>query len=305
MLLAASDPLVGFQRGIATVPGAALLLIWPVPAIAAWRHNRAGSQLGKTLELILGPGRPLDEDRQREISEALRDRWLTLADRNCQTQMAYLRLALAIVRDGSVSDEDIEVLTQAETLLSLNETFVAEARADAFREVYLMAIGDAELSEPEQTALDHIRRRLVIAKEALRAELEVVRRLREVRSIREGKLPVIEPSTPMPKSEVCHHEAPARILKERNIRSFQRVGRRYNVRGLVADKEATLFITNKRILLVHQGTTTVRLDKVLDLDVDYDRSLLIVTRDGARSPLIVTTPDALKAGAVLAATAGL
>lgn len=305
LVLGVSNSLVGFPAAIATVLGAALLVIWPVPMILAWRHNRAGTQLGKKLELILGPARSLNEGQQREISEALADKRVTLADRKYQTRMAYLRLVLAIVRDRPVSDEEIEVLTQAGRLLNLSEAFIGEARADAFREVYLEAIGDAELSEPEQTALDHIRRRLGIPEEALKVELEVVRRLREVRKIREGELPVIEPGKPLQKSEVCHYEAPARILKEKNIKSFQSEGQKYNVRGLLVDKEATLLITNKRMLLVHQGTTTVRLDKILDLDVDYDRSLLIVTKDGTRSPVIITTPDALKAGAIVAAASGL
>lgn len=305
LVLGVSNSLVGFPAAIATVLGAALLVIWPVPMILAWRHNRAGTQLGKKLELILGPARSLNEGQQREISEALADKRVTLADRKYQTRMAYLRLVLAIVRDRPVSDEEIEVLTQAGRLLNLSEAFIGEARADAFREVYLEAIGDAELSEPEQTALDHIRRRLAIPEEALKVELEVVRRLREVRKIREGELPVIEPGKPLQKSEVCHYEAPARILKEKNIKSFQSEGQKYNVRGLLVDKEATLLITNKRMLLVHQGTTTVRLDKILDLDVDYDRSLLIVTKDGTRSPVIITTPDALKAGAIVAAASGL
>lgn len=69
--------------------------------------------------------------------------------------------------------------------------------------------------------------------------------------------------------------------------------------------EQPLDRTDKRLLLVHQGTTTVRLDNILNLDVDYDRSLLIVTKDGTHSPVIVTTPDALKAGAIVAAEVGL
>lgn len=305
MLLAGSTSLLGTQRAVATVMGAALVLAWPVPTMIAWRRNRAGSQLGRTLEGILRPGCPIDDSRRREISDALNNRWVTSADRQYQSQVAYYRLALAIVRDGLVSDDDLEALAQAERLLKLSDTFIAEAKADAFREFYFMAIGDEELSEPEQATLDHIRRRLAIPEEVLGGELEVVRRLGEIRNIRQGRLPVIDPGTRLPRSEVCHYEAPARILKERNIRSFQREGRRYNVRGLVIDKEATLLITNKRILLVHQGVTAVRLDEVRDLDVDYDRSLLILSRDGARSPLIVTTPDALKAAAILAAAGGL
>ncbi|MGQ9495791.1 MAG: DUF4236 domain-containing protein [Thermoanaerobaculaceae bacterium] len=297
--------LAGLPAVIATSIAWTLLVIWLPLTVFAWRQNRAGTKLGRKLERLLGQGRPLDEEQQREISEALNDKWLTPADRKYQTEVAYLRLVLGIVKDRLVRDEELLVLTQAEKLLNLSNTFIREARADAFREVYLEAIANAELSEPDQAALEHIRERLAIPKEALEKELETVQRLQEVRKIREGKLPAIKPSVPIQKSEVCHYETPARILKEKRIRSFQRGGQKYQVRGLVVQKEGTLLITNKRLLVVHQGATSVHLHKILDLDVDLDRSLLIVTIDGASSPLIITTPDALKAGAVLAAASGL
>lgn len=295
----------GLPAVIATAIAWTLLVIWLPLMVIAWRQNRAGTQLGRKLEDLFGPARPLDERQQREISAALSNKWLTSADLKYQTEMAYLRLVLRIVKDGLVRDEELELLTQAEKLLNLSDTFIREARADAFREVYLEAIANMELSETEQAALEHIRERLAIPKEALEKELETVRRLQEVRRIREGELPTIKPSVPLPKSEVCHYETPARILKEKQIRSFQREGRKYKVRGLVVKKEGTLLITNKRLLLVHRGTTSVNLNKILDLDVDYDRNLLMITKDGASSPLIVTTPDALKAGAILAAASGL
>ena len=305
LVLASASWVSGPQGLIATILGGALLLLWPVPMVTAWRRNRSGAQLGKELESIFASGRPLDQAQQTAVSEAIADEPVTPADRIYQTQAAYLRLVMALVEDRSVTDEELELLAQAETLLNLRGPFIGEARADAFREVYLEAIADGELSEAEQSALDHIRDRLGIPEQALQAELDVVRRLREVRQIREGDLPVIEPSKPLQKSEVCHYEAPARILKEKNLKSFQSEGQKYKVRGLVIDKDATLLITNKRLLLVHRGTTTVRLDKILDLEVDYDRSLLNVTKDGARSPVIVTTPDALKAGAIVATAAAL
>lgn len=297
--------LSGLPALIATALAWTLLVIWLPLMVFAWRQNCAGTQLGRKPEDLLGSGRPLDEEQQRELLQALKSKWLTSADRKYQTEMAYLRLVLGIVKDGLVRDEELELLSQAEKLLDLDDTFIREARADAFREVYLEAIANMELSEAEQAALEHIRKRLAIPKKALEKELKTVRRLQEVRKIREGKLPTITPSVPLPKSEVCHYETPARILKEKQIRSFQREGRKYQVRGLVVKEEGTLLITNRRLLLVHRGTTSVNLNKILDLEVDYDRNFLMITKDSASSPMLITTPDVLKAGAILAAVSGL
>src|SRR5205814_8398071 len=70
------------------------------------------------------------------------------------------------------------------------------------------------------------------------------------------------------------------------------------------DKEGTLYVTDKRILLVHAGTTSIRFDKILDVELDYDRNLLAITKDGSSTPLLITTPDCVKAGTTIAAAAG-
>ena len=55
---------------------------------------------------------------------------------------------------------------------------------------------------------------------------------------------------------------------------------KHRVRGFVIDKAGTLLVTSKRVLLIHQGPTSIALDKVVDLEVDEDRQVLTLTRDG-------------------------
>ena len=75
------------------------------------------------------------------------------------------------------------------------------------------------------------------------------------------------------------------------------------IRGFVIDKAGKLLVTNKRILLIHKGTTSISLTRIVDLEVDEDRQLLTLTRDGLVTPSYLTTPDALRAGAIIAALA--
>jgi hypothetical protein len=295
----------GVAAALTTVISLVLLLLWPLPMWKAWRKNRAGSKLGVLLKDSLSSGRPLALRQLEVISIALADPRLTSDDRKYQCSRAYLELVLTLVEDRRVLDEELQLLRKVEEIFQLPWEFVQEARADAFRDAYLEAIADKELTEDEEQALVHIRDAFKIPESALESELNVVRQLREVRVIRQGKLPVFDPSKPLQKSEVCHYEAPARILKEKNLRSFQSEGQKYKVRGLIIDKEGTLFVTSKRLLIVHQGTTTIPLDRIIDLEVDYDQSLLTITKDGVRAPVLLTTPDVMKAGAILAAAANL
>ncbi len=106
---------------------------------------------------------------------------------------------------------------------------------------------------------------------------------------------------PRSSREVCHLEGEGRLLKRRLLRSFSRGGQRYKVRGYVIDKEGTLVVTSRRVALVHQGVTSFPIGKILDVEVDHDRQLLILTRDNVATPTCLTTPDALRAGAIVAA----
>ena len=49
--------------------------------------------------------------------------------------------------------------------------------------------------------------------------------------------------------------------------------------------------------------TSFPIGKILDVEVDHDRQLLTLTRDGVATPTWLTTPDALRAGALIAALA--
>ena len=124
-------------------------------------------------------------------------------------------------------------------------------------------------------------------------ELDVLARLSEMRRIRDRELPVVEPTVPLPRGETCHLDGPGRLLKEKNLRTFQRDGVRYRVRGFTIDKEGKLLITNRRVLLVHAGTTAIPMDWILDVEVDTDHNVIRITKDGASTPVVLATPDAL------------
>ena len=70
---------------------------------------------------------------------------------------------------------------------------------------------------------------------------------------------------------------------------FRREGRSYKARGFVIDKEGTLLITSKRLLLIHAGTTSIPLGRIRDVEVDYDRKLLIIAKERAVNPVYLTT----------------
>lgn len=267
--------------------------------------NWRGTRFGKALAAVLVDPDNMDEAGLGSIEKLLLDERVAGSDKTYFKKMAYLHLIKEIVADRRISDGEQRVLTKIEGLFALSPDFHRDARAEGYKEVYLEAIADHELTQDEEAQLAHIQAGLSISDGAIAEELDFVDRLRDLRELRNGVLPTIAPSKPLQKTEICHCEVDARVLKERILRSYQSEGRKFKVRGLVIDKEGTLFVTNKRMLIVHSGTTTIRYDKILDLEVDDDRSLLTITKDGVRTPIMITTPDALRVGAVIAGAASI
>jgi hypothetical protein len=297
--------LAGAGGAVAAIAIMSLLLLWPIPMVRAWRKNRAGSKLGRVLSSLLSSCQPLTALQLAEILQALSHPRLTREDREYQCRQAYLGLILTLVADRRVTSEELQLLDKVEETFQLPPEFIIDARTDAFRDAYLEAMSDEQLTEEEEQSLDNIREGLNIPASALKPELEAIQNLREIRLIRQGAIPIIDSSHPLQKNEICHYEAPARILKEKTLKSFQRDGQKHKVRGLTIDKEGKLIITSKRIVLVHEGITTIPLNRVVDLEIDYDKNVLTITKDSAQSPVLLTTPDALRSGAILAAVVGL
>ncbi|HEX7048922.1 MAG TPA: hypothetical protein VF188_01820, partial [Longimicrobiales bacterium] len=293
------------MRLVLLVAGAALLLAAVFPLRRARRENRARDRLRAALSPAVTERRPFTDTELEVARVALADAALPTRARRAELERACLAAARRIVDDGAASPDELQMLEQFEAALDLDREFCDAARADAFRGVYMRVVADRELTEEEERALAALQAALRVADDVIAGELDVVHRLAELRRIRAGALPVVEPGIPLREGESCHFAAPARLLKERNLRRFQRDRQAYRVRGLVVDREGTLLITDQRLLLVHAGSTSVRIDRILDVEVDIDRSLLRIVRDGVKTPMLITTPDAVRAGAVLAAVAGV
>ena len=294
---------------------AGLLLPSPYPAVVAagafaamvavgarrGKRRAAGDAYGRLLDARVADADPITDHERSAIDTARRDPRLTPADARYFEERAYLGLLEAVAANGATDPHAFGRLAEIETLVRLDPEFRQRARLDAYSRAHVEAVSDHDLTEAEEQALDRARAALGLTDEELADELALVERLRELRAIRDGDLPVVEAATKLSGREVCHLESEGRLLKRRLLRSFSRDGQRYKVRGYVVDKEGTLLVTNRRVALVHEGVTSFPLGKILDVEVDQDRQLLVLTRDGVATPTCLTTPDALRAGAIVSA----
>jgi hypothetical protein len=136
-----------------------------------------------------------------------------------------------VVEDGRVDDSELKLLKQLARLFSVEQEFVERAKAQVFSEIQLQAIADDDLTEHEEEVLRHVQARLGIISETISDELRVLDKFRELRQIREGRLPNLDPGRPLAKDERCHFIGSGRILKSKVLRRFTQDGQKYQVRG--------------------------------------------------------------------------
>lgn len=277
-----------------------MTLGWPVllvrQLLRVWRARRLAGQVQR----LIAAHAP-----RKDLKSALRKTRATAGDVAYVTHRAYLDLLDDVLADQIIDDDELTWLIAVKEDFGIPDAFASQAHLHAFRTVYLESVSDHDLSASEEATLAHVRERLRIPDSDIEEELGVLDQLRDLRDIRGGQLPEISCGTKLQRGEVCHFEGPGRKLKRKKLRSFQEDGQRYQVEGLVIDKEGEFYVTNKRVLLVDDGTTSVRHDKVLDVELDVDQSLISIVKDGAQRALLFSTPDAKRAAAVIASAAGL
>ncbi len=205
----------------------------------------------------------------------------------------------SVVSDFEVSPGELDALLRLEDTLAIGPSRASDLKVSWFKAGYMAAIADGKLSVEEEKTLQTALERLGVPFTEVKAEAETIERLKKVRQLLEGEPTPVSASVALDKGEVCYFEAPGRMLVKRIIARFQSEGVQYKNLGLLTRKEGALLITDKRLMLVGQGTTAIELDKIVDLEVDHELNLITVSKKDRKTPLYFSTPDGLAAGAVL------
>ena len=217
---------------------AGLLLPSPFPAVVAalvfaglvalgarrGKRRAAGDTYGGLLDARVAAADPITDDERSAIDAARRDPALTPADARYFEERAYLGLLEDATANGASDPRALERLDEVDGLVGLDPAFRRRARLDAYSRAHVEAVSDHDLTEAEEEALDRVRAAFELTDEELADELTLLDRLRELRAIRDGDLPVVDSTVKLTSREVCHLEGEGRLLKRRLLRSFSRTG---------------------------------------------------------------------------------
>ncbi len=209
-----------------------------------------------------------------------------------------------LLEDGHVADEERELLARAQKLLELHGLDIGGAKREAFLRHYVAAIADHELTDQEEDKLGHLRDALQVPDAVLTEELKTLATMREVQRIRRGQIEPVAVDWALQKGEACYYAATAEQLEKRVLRSYTENRVRYKEEGMITTKVGTLYVTTERLAMVADGVTSYRLDRIIDIEVDADRNIIILTLDKRAKPVGFFVPNALIVGAYIDRLAG-
>lgn len=263
------------------------------------RRRSSGDRLADLLQQkLLGAAAETSQDR-KDIETALGDPRLSAADRDAITKRAFVVLVESVITSAQNGLDQTALVHTTEQLLGIPNGFADDVRLTGYRRAYVDAIADHKLTVEEERALEDLRNGLRISQEDISYEVKVVAELSRARALFDGEIPVVPAPVPLQKGETCHFTDRARILKNKVLRSYQSQGQRVKLEGLQIEAEGQIAITSKRLLVIHSGTTTIPLAKIMDVRVDPMLKVIEITKDGASKPVLITTPRAIEAGILL------
>lgn len=197
----------------------------------------------------------------------------------------YQALLDKVLDDGCITPEEAASITAAEQVLGLSPATRLETKKEIFSAAYLEAIEDRHISRDELRTLKNLMAGLAIPNREVQHEIAVVREIIDTQSLRLPFNPIPEDRLPVPiqKSEDAFYQCPAQVLSRRKSRKSP-TGYEHTVR-----REGTLILTNKRVFVTGNGTTSLWYRDIEDVDVDIDEGFVEISKKLSGRPTILKT----------------
>lgn len=197
-----------------------------------------------------------------------------------------------ILEDGFITKDEAAVIAAAEQTLRLSPMARLQAKKEIFSAAYIEAIEDREITEDELSKLSNLVAGLAIPPAEVQRELDIVQEIIDTQALRLpfAPIPTDQLVVPIQKSETAFYQCPAQVLSKRKSKDSPS-GYEYTVR-----REGTMVLTNKRVFVVGNGTTSIRFSDIHDLDVDIDEGVIEISKVASGRPLILKTEAPIYVG---------
>ncbi len=204
----------------------------------------------------------------------------------------YEALLDRILDDGFITRNEAALIAAAEQILRLSPEARLQTKKEIFMAAYLEAVEDREITREELKKLRNLKAGLGIPNAEVRREIAIVREIIEAQNLRLPLTPIPRDKLPVPiqKSEDAFYQCRAQVLSRRKSRDSSS-GYEHTVR-----REGTLILTNKRVFVAGNGTTTIWYRDITDVEVDLDEGFVEIAKRLSGRPTVLKTESPIYMG---------
>ena len=206
----------------------------------------------------------------------------------------YSAILDKVLDDKKITNTEKTIIQQFESTIKLDDQYKENTKKDIFRLYYLDIISDHKITDDEYNTLKSIASGLDLKEASIQEEWKVVKEIIKMQEL-SLPLPTIT-STPikLQKKETPFYANKAQVLSRKKANRNSSSEYEYSIR-----RAGDFVITDKRILIVNEGTSKVDLESILDIDVDLDNSMIVISKDSSSTPTFIKCEEPLYAAKII------
>ena len=206
----------------------------------------------------------------------------------------YEALLDKILDDKYVSKVEKYLISKFEDLSNIGDDFKETAKIELFRSLYLEAISDRKITKSEIDTIKNIINGLNMSQDLIKDEISTIREIIRMQKLSLPLPPLKKVPVKIQKSETPYYFAKAKVLTKKKARKSSDSEYEYSIK-----RNGNMVVTNKRVLVIDNGTTAIQAKNVVDIDVDLDKSYIIISKDNSSNPVIIECDEPLYAGRII------
>lgn len=240
---------------------------------------------------------PSDEDKSKSLTIRMA---LPSSKRHKETISQILHDVYRLVIEGALEAESItrdksKLILISEEVLNLPSSYYLTVKKDVLNETYLEAIADQLISEEEDARINNLIEGLQIPRGEIEKELAILADIKNAQLL-------ADPLTPIPDSKVpfriTRYES-AFLVSTGQVYTRKKSKRTDDGYEYTKKRSGDLVVTSKRIVIIDNGISTIKLEDIEDIEVDLDRKFLFVSKTTSGKPVIIGFESPVCLGRIL------
>jgi hypothetical protein len=206
----------------------------------------------------------------------------------------YTALLDKIIDDNEITSSEKNAIQNLESVISISDLYKKEAKLEIFKSYYLNAIEDRLITDLEINTLNNITEGLGMEQSDIRKEMQTVNKIIKMQGLQHPLPTLSTVPIAIQKSETAFYSSSGKVLTRKKAPRNSSSQYEYSIK-----REGNLVVTNKRVLVVNEGTTSVDISDILDVDVDIDDNFILISKGKSDTPTIIQTDEALYCGKII------